>query len=175
MRLQDWLTLLAIVVGPLVAVLITFVMEGRRRTMSNRLRIVRMLLATRHLPAHPDYNAAVNLIPAEFNDQPKVMEAWRRYLDLVREYPSVEHQPDHQKRVDAAQSKLILEGMLSAGLDLSEGDIQTLAYASKGFVDRDMIYIKSLQAMTEIAEALKKQNKLTEQPIPPPAPLKRAS
>ena len=171
MRIQDWLTLAALIAGPAAAVFISLFIEGKRRKAASRERVVRMLLATRHMPAHPEYNMAVNLIPVEFNDHPPVLSAWRRYLDLVRE--STAH-VDHEKRLQAAQSTMILECMRSAGLTLSESDIQTLAYVSQGFVDRDMIYIQSLQAMTQIANCLKRQNELTECLLQAPQ-LKKAS
>jgi hypothetical protein len=78
MKLNDCLTLGAIVVGPIFAVAITLIIDKTRRTMERRLHIMRMLLGTRHMPADAQYYMAVNLIPAEFNDRPDVMKAWRR-------------------------------------------------------------------------------------------------
>ncbi len=51
MKLNDCLTLGAIVVGPTFAVAITLIIEKTRRTTERRLHIMRMLLATRHMPA----------------------------------------------------------------------------------------------------------------------------
>ncbi|MGO9994125.1 MAG: DUF6680 family protein [Steroidobacteraceae bacterium] len=61
MKLNDWLTLIAIVLGPISAVCITLWIEHRRRLRERRLYVTRMLLMTRHLPADPQYNAAINL------------------------------------------------------------------------------------------------------------------
>jgi len=162
MKLNDWLTLLAIVLGPVIAVSITLWIEHRRRSRERGLQIMRMLLSTRHMPANPQYNAAINLIPAEFNAEREIMDAWRNYNALVREHPRPELADDHQRRVTAAQSTLIYRVMLSVGLKLSEADIQTQAYISQGFVDRDNLYVKSLAALPELAEALKTQVGLTQ-------------
>jgi hypothetical protein len=161
MELRDVLTLIALVVGPVSAVGISLWIEERRRVRDSRLRIIRMLLATRHLPAHADYNAAINLIPLEFNNCEEVMTAWRAYTTLVRIRP--DQQADHQKRMEVAQARLIYEAMVASGLKLSEGDIQTTAYVSDGFANYQRVYIESLQAMPQIAETLKKQAALTEQ------------
>jgi len=172
MKLNDWLTLLAIVLGPISAVCITLWIEATRRVRERQLYVMRMLLTTRHLPADPQYNAAINLIPSEFNGEKKVMDAWRKYQDRVREQNSVEQ----QKRVSAAQSGMIFEVMHCVGLtNLSEGDIQTQAYVSQGFLDRDTLYLDSLRAMPKIAETLDKQRELTQQivnniPGRPPTP-----
>jgi hypothetical protein len=163
MSTYSWLTLLAIILGPVFAVAITLAMERKRETEGRRLHILRMLLATRHMPADAQYNIAINLIPAEFNDQKEVMEEWRKYHALVRQHPDEQSQPDHIKRMTVAQSALIFQVMRSVGLKMSEGDIQTEAYVSQGFLYRDALYLASLKAMPEIAETLKDQRKLTQQ------------
>lgn len=157
MNTNAWLTLLAIVLGPTIGVVITLWVERSRRTKERRLQIVRMLLATRHMPADAQYNVAVNLIPADFNNQPAVMGAWRRYHEIVRERVDV---PDHEKRLNAGQSAMIFQVIRSAGLQFSESDIQAQAYVSEGFVTRDNLYLDSLRAMPELAATLKKQHEL---------------
>lgn len=161
MTTNEWLTLLAIVLGPIGAVGITLFIEHSRKIKERRVLIVRMLLATRHMPADAQYNTAVNLIPADFNDQPKVMAAWRRYHAAARERHDKDGQADHQKRLNAAQSSMIFEVMRSVGLEMSEGDIQTEAYVSEGFVERDKIYMESLRALPELAAAMKAQVEFT--------------
>jgi hypothetical protein len=158
MRAQDWLTLIALLLGPVSAVLISLRIEGDRRTRDGRLRIVRMLLSTRHMPAHPDWNVAINLIPLEFNDRPEVLEAWRRYHSAVRDPAPKGYEEDHQRRVGAAQTSLIFRAMIAAGLkNVSEGDIASEVYVSQGFVDRDAIYVESLKALPHIAATMKEQ------------------
>jgi hypothetical protein len=175
-KLSDLLTMVAIVVGPLSAVGITLWIENRRRVRERQIYIMRMLLTTRHMPADPQYNAAINLIPAEFHDQSEVMGAWRKYHERVNEHGDAAHEPDRQKRITAAQSGLIFQIMRSVGLkNLSEGDIQTQAYVSQGFVDRDMLYLDSLRAMPQIAATMEKQRELTQRivdalPQRPPEP-----
>jgi hypothetical protein len=88
MHLNDWLTLAAILLGPIVAVAITLWIEGRRRQRDTRMIVLRQLMATRHLPGDPMYSAAVNLIPVEFNDEAEVMTFRARagYLGLQKRY-----------------------------------------------------------------------------------------
>ena len=158
MKLNDCLTLAAIVVGPIFAVAITLIIDKARRTMERRLHIMRVLLGTRHMPADAQYYMAVNLIPAEFNDRPDVMKAWRRYHEQDRESVDSSQQNDHQDRVTAAQNGMIFSIMRSVGLtNLSEGDIETQAYLSKKFVERDKVYIDSMRALPEIAATMKKR------------------
>jgi hypothetical protein len=183
-QMNDWLTLAAIVLGPISAVLITLVYESWRRQRERRLVIVRMLLTTRHMPADAQYVAAINLIPAEFNKHPRVMQAWRKYQERVNT-PAPETEPAraaHIKLIDVSQGALIFQIMQSAGLKaLSEGDIQTSAYVSKGFVDRDNLYLDMLAALPEMAATMKTQAALTQRivdalpnrPQPPTPPIVR--
>jgi hypothetical protein len=157
MTLTEGLTLAGLVVGPIAAVLISLEIDRRRRDRERKLTIMRMLLTTRRTPADAAWINAINLIPAEFNDEQNVMDAWRRYHSLVRETPSEQQKADHEQRVNVAQSALIHHVMKSVGLKLSEGDIQTEVYLSQAYVDRDLMYLKSLQAMPEIAAAMKEQ------------------
>ena len=183
MTTNEELTLFALVLGPVFAVLVTLWIEGRRRRHERKIHIMRMLLATRHIPADVQYNTAINLIPAEFNSQKKVMEAWRNYHALVREqHTGKAAQEDHNKRITAAQSNLIYEIMRSVGLRLSEADIQTQVYISQGFIDRDALYLASLAAMPDIAATMRRQSQLTEallqgmgRPVPPPLVLPPAA
>ena len=157
MKLNECLTLGAIVVGPIFAVAITLIIEKTGRTMERRLHIMRMLLGTRHMPADAQYYMAVNLIPAEFNDRPDVMKAWRTYHEQDRESGDSSQESERQHRVTVAQNGMIFSIMRSVGLtNLSEGDIETQAYLSKKFVERDKVYIDSMRALPEIAATMKK-------------------
>jgi hypothetical protein len=176
MTTNEWLTLLAIVLGPVWAVLITLWVEKGRRVRERRMYVVRMLIMTRHMVADPQYSAAINLIPVEFNDQEKVMTAWRTYSERVRVPPSADsaHDVERQRRITVAQSGLIFEVLRTVGLkNQSEGDIQSQAYISQGFIDRDKVYLDSLRALPAIAATMEKQRELTQRIVEalPPRPL----
>src|SRR3546814_19133659 len=64
---SEILTLIAVIVGPIVAVVITLWVDGRRRDREQKIIVLRLLLATRHIPADPRFLTAINLIPVEFN------------------------------------------------------------------------------------------------------------
>ena len=52
--------------------------------------------------------------------------------------------------------------MKSLDINISETDIETEGYLSQGFVKRDNLYIDFLKVTRQMADALKKQNALTE-------------
>jgi hypothetical protein len=150
--LKDAITAILI---PMVAVLTTLLFQARQQTRDRRMHILRMLLATRHLPAATEYNASINLIPVEFNRAKPVMTAWRTYIEQVRFKPSPENEEAHHNQSRVKQTKLITAIMTKMRLDHSEADIQADAYASDGFVIRDNLYLDSLKAQRDAAEAMK--------------------
>jgi hypothetical protein len=157
LKLYEWLTLVGIFIGPVVAVLITLFTQTSSQARERKLTVIRHLLATRRLPGDAGWNAAINLIPVEFNKSETVMNAWSAYMDSVRYKPAPENKGASQQQVSAAQTKLIFEAMKAAGLKLSETDIQTEGYLSDGLVGRDTLYLDSLKAMRDIATAMTEQ------------------
>lgn len=163
LKLYEWLTLAGVFAGPLSAVLITLWIERRRRQNDARMQVLRMIMTTRRLPSDPAYLMAINMVELEFNDRKDVMQARREYLDLVSQDVSEDRRADHQLKTNAKQATMIFGMMKAVGLKASESDIHTNAYVSKGFLDRDNLYLDSLLAMREVAEALKVSNWLVAQ------------
>ena len=157
LRFSELVTLVGIIVGPIVAVAMTLLVETRRRQRDSKIQIMRMILNTRHLPADPSYNAAINLIPVEFNNDKKVMSTWKDYISHVRVKPSDENKNGHDIFTIAKQTTMIFQLMKNLGFHLSETEIQTSAYASEGSIIRDNLYLDSLRANVRIADALERQ------------------
>jgi hypothetical protein len=165
LQLYEWLTLAGIVLGPISAVAITLVFEGRRQRRDLQVQIARTLMGTRHLPADQAYNGAINLIPIEFNDNAEVMEAWRAYIDATRFTPSEDNRAQVDEVVAARQSTLIFRILGSLKYDISESDIRSSAYASNGFIWRDRLLIDAMASWPRIAATLEKQTEsLMQQP-----------
>ena len=156
MTLNEWLTLVAIIVGPIVAVAITLWVESRRRKSESRMVVARLLMATRHLPGDANYSTAINLIPIEFHDCKAVMTAFKEYGRQIRNaLPDTEEgrQLMHRETM-TAQTKLLSAVLQAMGMRVSEADLALEAYAAGGMIQRDNIYIESLVAQTRIARAL---------------------
>ena len=156
MGLNAWLTLAAIFMSPIAAVAISLVFESRRRKRDGRMLILRQILITRHLPGDPSYSAAINLVPAEFNDNANVMGAYKTYQVAINSAASdqLEVIARLNMSVRAAQTKLIFAMMRSLKLKASEADIPLEAYAAKGMIERDNLYLESLRSQKRIADAL---------------------
>jgi hypothetical protein len=163
LKLYELLTLAGVFAGPLSAVLITLWVDRLRRRSDARTQVLRMILTTRRLPSDPAYVMAINLIEVEFNNCPDVMKARREYIDLAIQEVSEDRKQEHDQRMSAKQATMIVGMMKAIGLKASESEILMDAYVSKGFVFRDDLYLDSLKAMRDVAEALKVSNWLVAQ------------
>jgi hypothetical protein len=158
MTLGEWLTLAGIVLSPIVAVIISLWIEGRRRKRDGQMAVVRMLIATSHLPADPSWSTAINLLRVEFASSAPVMQAFKNYQQVIRrERPATDQGIALlQEDVKAVQIKLLSAVLADVGMKVSEADLAIEGYASEGFIVRDNLYLDSLRAQMRIADALER-------------------
>jgi len=158
------ITLLAILVGPLLAILVQLKSEKRKSLRDQQLTTFRMLVGTRHLPSDPAYSTAINMIPIDFNEVRKVMAAHKAYIETITYAPTPENFAAHEQQIISKQTKLIFEISQYLGHDLSETDIQTTAYAAGGFIQRDNLMLRAWEAWPRIADALENQSNVSNSP-----------
>jgi hypothetical protein len=156
----EWLTLLGIIVGPILAVLISLWIENRRRDRDQKLIILRLLLTTRHLVGDPNYSAAINLIPIEFAGNTEVQTAYRDFIEAAHADTTPENAQKVAERTAVKQTKLIFAIARSMRFKIAETDIQTTAYAAQGWIERDNLALDSQKAMRDVANILWVQTRL---------------
>jgi hypothetical protein len=151
MQLHDWLTIAAIIIGPLAAVLITEWNQVRRKRFDSRLFVLRAMLNTRGVPGDAGWLVAINSIPLDFHENETVMGAWHKYMDAVRFAPSAGNEEPHLSNMRAKQTGLIYAVARDLGYKITENDIQNEAYYSDAFVSRDSNLQEALRALPRIA------------------------
>ena len=159
MKIYEVITLLAILAGPVFAVAVQLRAEKRKHTRDQQAITMRMLVSTRHMVSDPAYSTAINMIPIDFNRVMRVMTAHKAFVETVNFIPSDENRTHHNELIVTKQTKLIFAMTQHLGYDLPESDIQSTAYASVGFVDRDNLMTNGWRAWPRIAEALEAQNR----------------
>ncbi len=81
--LESWLTIAAIIIGPLAALIIQKRLEDRRARENRKIQIFRDLMASRASKLSPMYVQALNGIETEFYGEQNVIEAWRSLVDQL--------------------------------------------------------------------------------------------
>jgi hypothetical protein len=78
------ITIVALLVGPLMAVIITLWQQSRGEKRSAKARLFAMLMAHRRSNPPPiEYVNSLNLIDVVFRDNPAVVSKWRELYDLL--------------------------------------------------------------------------------------------
>ena len=93
----EWISLAAILVGPILAVLATRFLDNRRSARDQRLAVFKTLMRTRRTPTVPDHVGALNLVEIEFANDGPVLSAWRALFSHL----GTEHTPKSAERQEA--------------------------------------------------------------------------
>lgn len=78
-----WVNVLAILLSPLIAVLVTVYLQNRREKRNQKLWIFNTLIATRHSPIADENVRALNMIDVAYHDSSCVRELWHEYFDML--------------------------------------------------------------------------------------------
>lgn len=83
MTIEAYLTIFAILSGPVIAVFITRLLDDLREKKARRLEVFKTLMRTRRTPIFPEHVGALNLIELEFSENKDVIARWK---DLLKHF-----------------------------------------------------------------------------------------
>ena len=177
-------TIMAVVLGPVIAVLITRYLDDLRAGQARKLDIFRSLMRTRRLPLHSDHVGALNLVEVEFIDHPDVVKAWKEYLatlaTLGGQLPPIEQKGRHDAAIrkrETLLTKLIDEiakvlKIKVEQLDILEGNYMPTGWAEeeweKRLVRLGLINVLHEKASVPVKLHQPRQDQLHQNPYPPP-------
>jgi hypothetical protein len=172
MELGEWLTVLAVLLGPIIAVRLTRHLDESKEVTGRKLRVFKTLMATRAQGLSAAHVEALNSIELEF--QPKkdkeVLAAWREYLDFLGESNQLIGPPWNVRRVDLL-TELLFRMSIGLKYNLDKTSIKNSIYAPTGHfkLEDDQAAIrKGLRELLEGNAVLPML--LTNLPIPASAP-----
>jgi len=80
MTLNEWLTIVALLLGPVLAILVAQWLDRARLQHNRKMDVFRTLMRTRRTPITAEHVGALNLIEIEFAGQETVLAAWKALL-----------------------------------------------------------------------------------------------
>jgi len=132
-------TIIAVLVGPIAAVLVTRWTDNRRIERDRRMDVFRNLMRTRRLRLSPDHVAALNLVEIEFYRIPSVIEAWKNYWESLNKQfptsPSPTELEGNRQDQERLLSKLLYVMAKSLQFDIEHLEIFGGGYTPKGWAD----------------------------------------
>ena len=109
MTISDYAMILAVILGPILAVQTQKWIESWRADNERKKWIFKTLMATRGTPVSPTHVQALNMIELEFSikdpQEKAVLEAWRVYLDHLSSGPTKLQDQDYHILLDTWSSK----------------------------------------------------------------------
>jgi len=147
--------IVAALLGPISAVLITLFWERHRRTHEQKQTVLQTLLATRGRYSDPGYSWAIRTIPMHFAKNSKVMKSHADYLDMVRTAPSVENRETVHRESGRRESVLISEILQALGYK-GLSAVQIESYTAQGLTYRERLLEDAMLALPEIARNAKR-------------------
>ena len=110
MTINDYLTLAALIIIPIVAVVIAQWLQNRSEKRKDKMQIFKTLMTSRIYGWTPDSVNALNIIDIVYSDDNKVRAAWK---DLNDKYRVTNPDQQHLRKIENAQYKL-LEAMANS-------------------------------------------------------------
>ncbi len=136
-KLEGWLTIAAIIVGPLLAFAVQNWRDKRHERDRRKTDVFRRLLLTLKVPMSPNHVDALNSIPLEFYSHQDVMSAWRLYASHLNNGEMLRDEPKRwgEKKFDLLVDLVV---RIAKSLDREHIDAATLRdhlYVPKGYQD----------------------------------------
>lgn len=135
----EWLTIIAILMAPLIAVRVEKIIEHGRVKKERQMQVFRVLMATRANPISHPHVEHLNTIPIEFYKKAAVIDAWKKYMDHLYSYPKnrkdskyEEKMKEAAKRTNNLLGNLLYEMARCLKYNFDKNDIKKYVYNPQG-------------------------------------------
>jgi len=141
-KASDWATIIAVFLGPIVAIQIQKYIEVVKDAKERRLRVFKDLMATRASTLAYQHVVALNQVGLEFqgNKFSKVVNAWKTYLDHLGSFPNDEEDAMAKVWVEKKNdllSDLLYEMGSSLGFYFDKVHIKKAGYIPKAYSEQE--------------------------------------
>jgi len=169
LEIKDWVMVLAVLIGPILAVQAQKFVEKIRDKRNRRLEIFKSLMSTRAERVSREHVQSLNLIDIEFygrlifgirlqtKKEKAVTNAWKNYNAHLNDktYPTID---DWYRDGDGLFTKMLYEMSQALGYDFDEVQLKRDAYKPEAHVNLENAQLAVLDGL---AKALNNQNSLS--------------
>ena len=128
-KITDIVMILAVVIGPIVAVQLTRYLDNKKEERERKLQVFKTLMETRAYNVSWQHVAALNRIDVEFYKNKKVITAWKEYLDQLNS-PITDNNLWADKRLNLFVELLYIMAQ-SLNYDFDKTHIKNSSYSPK--------------------------------------------
>jgi len=139
---------LATLLGPVLAVCVTRMLDEQRRRVARQLEVFRSLMAARRVPLSPDRVKSLNLVEIDFHGVSSVEYAYRDLMQHINTPPPLP--ANWHERQRSLTTKLLSEMAKILGYDLQQLDVLEGGYWPQGFQDIEAQQQQVRQSLIEV-------------------------
>lgn len=133
--------------------------QDRAAKQDRKERTLRILLNTWQTPANPEYQSALAVTALDFHAVKPVMKARSDYIAHVNAHaPEGDEAMAHFQKSQDLQIAIMCAMADELDYDISPESLKSGAYVSKGFVDRETMILKAMEAWPQIANGIYQSN-----------------
>jgi hypothetical protein len=137
LTVAEWLTIAAIILGPILAVATQLWVQSRKAKRDAKLWVFNALMANRATPVNANFVQAFNLIDAVFYDNSEVREKRRECLTIVSNASGPNLTPPEAERLKDRVAEMLSKMGSELGYEFDHTEIKDTGYYPVGFAQVD--------------------------------------
>lgn len=154
MQTETWYalsTLAAITLGPIIAVIVTRMLDRAAETRRRRLDVYRNLMQTRSIRIDPLHVAALNVVEIEFYKDKKVRSSFQSYTQhLSAPMPAVAEQDRFFEHRSDLFMNLLSEIGRCVGFTFDKRDLERLSYVPQGWDSDQTMQRRNAEMLSQL-------------------------
>jgi len=162
MEAKDWITIFAVILGPILAVQAQKIIEALREKKNRRLSLFKKLMSTRGERLNREHVQALNMIDIEFygrkisgskfqtKSEKAVTNAWKNYNDHLNSRSKYESLEMWLKDGDGLFIKLLYEMSQSLGYDYDEVQLKRDCYRPEAHANVESAQLDVLEGLAKV-------------------------
>lgn len=174
MSANEWLTIIAIITGPIVAVSITLWRDRRNEVRRRRTEILASLMRTRAVRLSGEHVGALNLVQLEFHGRQSIIDAYTQYIEhLNKPLPPVGEQKYFFEEREARFLNLLTTIATDLKYKFDKKDLERLSYTPQGWHDDEGVQRGNMLLLSQLLRGerflrVKSESLQEHDPFPPP-------
>ena len=174
LKISEWIMVVAVLGGPLLAVLVSRYNDDRRDKQNRQMSILRSLIKTRQVRLDAEHVGALNLIELEFYSVKTIESAYSEYIAHLGKTIPADAGQEHfyRERQDLFVSLLRAVGT-HLGYSFDKLDLDRRSYSPLAWADEQDRARKNAALLTELLEGKRSLpifNLVDDQKLFPPPP-----
>ena len=174
MSTNEWLTIIAIITGPLAAVSITIWRDHRNEVKRRRTEILAVLMRTRVARLSGEHVGALNLVQLEFHGRQSIIDAYTQYIKhLNMPLPPVSEQDYFFKQREVRFLELLTTIATELNYKFDKKDLESLSYTPQVWHDDEWTQRGNMSLLSQLLRGerflrVKSESHQEHDPFPPP-------